>query len=81
MLGETLLVRFQAGADHVVDSAEAEEFHFFQGLIRGPAVFRHAVRRDRHASPVVAEAAVHKDFLAGILLDHLQESDERLIGG
>src|SRR5215467_16189256 len=63
----------------VPESVEAEEVHFVDGLLRRPAVVRHAIGGDEHAGAVVPEAAVHKDFPAGIFAEKRQESGDLIV--
>src|ERR1700736_4521889 len=52
---------------------EMEEAHLVVGLIRGPMFPGHAVRGDHDPGAVVAEIAVHEDFLLWMVANQFQE--------
>lgn len=78
---EVLFEVCDAGADEGVNADESELAHLLHGFVGGPAFVGHAVGRNGHTGAVVAEAAVHEDFLAGIFCDHFQKSNERAVVG
>lgn len=81
MLGELLLEVRDAGADERVNSCESERAHLMHGFIGGPAFVGYAIGCDGHAGAVVAEAAMDKNLLFGILRNYFEKSDERLVIG
>jgi hypothetical protein len=70
--------RFHRG---VPEAVEAEEIHFFGGLLGGPFLDGHAIDGGENAGAIVTEAAVHKDFLAGIVAEEREKLDDLFIGG
>ena len=69
----------EAGTDEVMRVGEAEGSHFVHGLIGGPVFLGHAVGRNHHSGAVIAQAAVHKNFLALVVVHHLQEFGEYFV--
>src|SRR6266481_477677 len=45
------------------EAIEAKEIHLLHGLFRGPLFNGHTIGRGENTGPIVAEAAVHENFL------------------
>ena len=59
---------------------EAEEVHLLQGLIRRPFFEGHAIGCDEDAGAIVAEAAVHENFLRRIVAEYREKLSDLFIG-
>src|SRR5580658_2695928 len=57
------------GHRRMPETVESEMIHFLQSLIRGQFFKSHAVAGHKNASPVVAEMAVHENFLLRIVAE------------
>jgi hypothetical protein len=70
-------------SDHggMPEAVEAEEVHFFQGLLRGPLFDGHAIGGHEDAGAVVAIAAMHEDFLARVVAEVGKELQDLFVGG
>lgn len=64
----------------VPEAVEAEEVHFLGGLLGGPFLDGHAIDGGENTGAIVAEAAVHKDFLPGIVAEEREKLDDLFIG-
>jgi hypothetical protein len=64
----------------VPEAVEAEEVHFFGGLLGGPFFDGHAIDGGENAGAIVAEAAVHEDFLPGIVAEEREKLDDLFVG-
>ena len=62
-----------------MNAPESKLVHLLQCLLRGPALERHAISRDHHARPVIAQPAMHKDLFPGIVVHYFQEPHKRFI--
>ena len=65
-LGKTLLVPRQARAHEVMQTLVAKFVHLLHGFFRSPTLLSHAISRDHYSGAVIAQPAVHEDFLARI---------------
>jgi len=62
------------------ESVEAEEVHFFHGLFRGPLLDTYAIEGGENAGAIVAEVAVHEDFLPRIVSEKRKKLDDLFVG-
>ncbi len=76
--GEIANKRFHRGMPEPV---EAEEIHLFHRLFSGPLLKGHAVGGGENAGAIVAEAAVHEDFVAWIVAEESEKLDKLFVGG
>jgi len=58
------LIGGEARANEVMRPREAKRLHLLHGLLRGPALFRHAVSRYQHPGAIVAQPAEIHTFVA-----------------
>ena len=75
--GEIANVRFHRGMPKAV---EAEEIHFLDGLFGRPFLNGHAIKGGENAGPIIAEAAVHEDFLPRIVSKKQEKLDDLFVG-
>ena len=61
-------------------AVEAKEIHFFGGLFGGPLLDGYAIDGGEHAGAIVAEAAVHKDFLPTVVTEEGKKLDDLFVG-
>ena len=64
----------------VPEAVEAEEIHFFQGLIGRPLLHGHAIDGGEHAGAIVTEAAVNEDLLPRMVAKKREKLDNLFIG-
>src|SRR5436309_10543884 len=76
MFRKPLLIKLQRRTDQVMFPSKPKLFHFFERLICGPSLIRHAINRDRHPRAIVAQTAMDKHLLFGMLVNHLQKPRE-----
>ena len=76
--GEIVNKRFHRG---VPEAVEAEEIHFFGGLVGGPLLDGHAIDGGENAGAIVAEAAVQEYFLPGIVAEEREKLDHLFVTG
>ena len=62
-------------------AVEAEEIHFFQGLLGGPFFDGHPISGDEDAGAVIAVAAMHENLLSGVIAEIGKELQNLLVGG
>src|SRR5260370_23992837 len=62
------------------EAVEAEEIHFFHGLLRGPLLEGHAIGGHEHASAIVTETAVDENLLSPFAAKQRQELNDLFIG-
>src|SRR5215470_1831497 len=62
------------------ETVETEEIHLIHGACGQPVVRRHAVSGHKNARAVVAEEAMHKDFLVRIIAEQCKEARHLFIG-
>ena len=60
---------------------EAKKIHLVQGLLGGPFFNSHAIGGDEDSGAIIAEAAVHKNLLFGIIVKEGKELSHLLIRG
>ena len=65
----------------VPEAAETEEIHFVHGLLGSPFVEGHAIGRDEDARAILAEAAMHEDFVPRIGPEKREKQHKLFIGG
>jgi hypothetical protein len=65
----------------VPQAVEAEEIHFFDGLVGGPFLEGDAISGDENAGAIVAEAAVQEGLLPGIVVEEREKLDKLFVGG
>ena len=63
------------------EAVEAEEVHFLGGLLGGPFFDGHAIDGGENAGAIVAEAAVHEDFLPGIVAKEREKLYHLFVAG
>src|SRR4029077_8914426 len=78
-LGEIFFVGRKTRANRAVEPVDAVGLHLLSCFLRGPPLLGHSVRRDIHSGTIVANAAMDKNFLAGVLANQHQEFSERLV--
>ncbi len=61
-------------------AVEAEEIHFLDGLFGRPFLNGHAIKGGENAGPIIAEAAVHEDFLPRIVSEKREKLDDLFFG-
>src|SRR5262249_32885245 len=62
------------------ETVETEEVHFVHGLLGGPAVQSHAIGGDKNACAIITKAAMHKDFLTGMIAEQCKKLRDLLVG-
>src|SRR6266403_3814338 len=60
-------------------AVEAKQIHLFHGLLGRPFVEGYAIGGDEHAGAIIAEAAVHENFLFGVIVEEGKELNHLLI--
>src|SRR6267143_1949069 len=60
-------------------AVEAKKIHLLQSLLGGPFFEGHAIGGDEDAGAIIAEAAVHKNFLFGVIVEQREELNHLLI--
>src|SRR6266850_1012011 len=60
-------------------AVEAKKIHLFHGLLGGPFFEGHAIGGNEHAGAIIAEAAVHKNLLFGVIGEEREELNYLLI--
>ena len=63
------------------EAIEAEEIHFSQGLFGRPFFDGDAIGGGENAGAIIAEAAVHEDFLPRLVVKKREELNNLLVGG
>ena len=62
------------------EAVEAEEIHFLDGLFCGPFLNGHAIEGSENAGAIVAEVAVHEDFLPRIVAEKREKLHDLFVG-
>src|SRR6266851_8856401 len=62
------------------EAVEAEEIHFVDGLFGGPFLNGHAIEGGENAGAIVAEVAVHEDFLPRIVAEKREKLHDLFVG-
>ena len=60
-------------------AVEAKKIHLLQGLFGGPFFEGHAIGGNEDAGAIIAEAAVHKFFSFGVIVEKREELNHLLI--
>lgn len=58
-----------------------EKTHLVIGLVGGPMLLGHAVCGDHHAGAIIAEVAMHKDFIFGMVSAQLEKLGNLIVAG
>jgi len=61
------------------ESIEAEEVHFFHGLVRGPLLESHAVGSHENSGAIITKAAVHENPLPWLAAKQRQKLNHLLV--
>lgn len=77
---EASFITSQAGTNATaVERIEAVDLHLPHGLFRSPVLEYHAVSGNHRSHAIVAQAAMHENFLVGILADDSKELREDFV--
>jgi len=62
------------------EAVEAKEIHLLDGLFSGPFLNGHAIEGGENAGAIVAEVAVHEDFLPRIVAEKREKLHDLFVG-
>jgi hypothetical protein len=62
------------------ETVEAEEIHFLEGLLGGPSFESHAIDGGEDPGAIIAEAAVYKNFLSGVVAEKGEKLNNLFVG-
>ena len=60
-------------------AVEAKKIHLLQGLLGGPFFEGHAIGGNEDAGAIIAEAAMHENFLFGVIVEEREKLNDLLI--